>query len=161
MTYQWNKLPAAKPPLQFRPMLAFPGPDKLIIEIPVESVGDVRAQQSKDRLQQVDITRSGASLGVHVQCFGGEQVLSLGVPGDLANFLFDGLNAIHGAEGDGNRVGGVRGEERVEAVELFKVKGKGVEVDGLTDGVNVGQILSGGVFREGGEGCEEEEREEG
>ncbi len=97
-------------------MLPFPRPLKFIIEIPIESVRDVRPQQSIDRLEQVDAAGGGASLGVDVECFGGEEVLSRGVAGDLADFVFYGGDAIDGAEGDGDGEGGVRGKECVETV---------------------------------------------
>ncbi len=81
-------------------------------------------------------------------------MLRLGVAGDLADLGLDSIDAVHGAESDGDRVAGVGGEEGVEAVEVFEVEGQGVQVEGLANGVDVGKVCERGVafvgFGEGG-----------
>lgn len=144
-------------------MLPLPRPLKLIIKIPVESIRDIRPQQPKDRLKQIHITRSGASLGVDIKGLSGEEMLRLGVACDFSDFGFDGVDAEDSAEGDGDGVGGVGSEEGVETVEFLEVEGEGVEVDGLTDGVNVREVGDrAGVsfFGECGEGERKKEGEE-
>lgn len=94
-------------------MRSLPRPLKLIIEIAIEDVSDVRPQQSKDGLEQKDGAGGGASFGINVDGLRSEEMLSLRVACHFADLFFDGLDAVDGAEGDWNRERGVGGEEVV------------------------------------------------
>ena len=53
-------------------------------------------------------------------------MLGRGVTGNLTDFGLDGSDAVDGAEGDGDGVGCIGREERVETVEVFEVEGQWV-----------------------------------
>ena len=74
-------------------------------------------------------------------------MLGLGVTSDFTDFGFDGLDTVDSAKGDRNGEAGIRGKERIETVEFFEVQGEGIEIDGLTDRVDIGEVGgSGSLF---------------
>lgn len=167
-TYQRNKLSALEPPLQIRINLALLRPLKRILEVPIDHQRRIRRRQPIHRIQQIHRPLGRARLRIHIEHIIRKHVLRRRVARGLARQVLERRDTLDGAV-RGAAPGRVLREEWVQKVVVLGVEGQSVLVDGLPDGVHVGEVgghdavfvavavvVGGGV---GGEGGREEEGE--